>query len=41
MLLVFKNTARRIFLALDSKGKTIFGPKEERYWTALPQTLHE
>jgi hypothetical protein len=33
--LVFKNSARRGFLALGSDGKTILGPKEEKGWTTL------
>jgi hypothetical protein len=34
-LLVFKNSARRSFLALGSNGKTILGPREEKRWTTL------
>jgi hypothetical protein len=34
-LLVFKNSARRGFLALRSNGKTILGPREEKSWTTL------
>jgi hypothetical protein len=34
-LLIFKNSARRGFLASGSNGKTILGPREEKSWTTL------
>jgi hypothetical protein len=35
LVLVFKYSARRGFLALGSNRKTIFGPREEESWTTL------
>jgi hypothetical protein len=34
-LLVFIDSARRGFLALESNRKTILGPKEKKSWTTL------
>jgi hypothetical protein len=38
-ILVFKNNSRRCFLALGPNRKTILGPREEKSWTILMQTV--